>query len=50
MYSTDTGLLGTAQKVLKQVRRVVIGKNNVLTWVYAAILAKGHILMESLPR
>ncbi len=49
MYKSEIDLLGTAQRVLKQVRQVVIGKNNVLTWVYAAILAKGHILMEDIP-
>lgn len=49
MYKTENDLLATAKKVLKQVRQVVIGKNNVLTWVYAAILAKGHILMEDIP-
>ena len=49
MERTQTGLLGISQKVLNQVRQVVIGKNNVLTWVYAAILAKGHILMEDIP-
>ena len=49
MFKTDNDLLATAQRVLKQVRQVVIGKNNILTWVYAAILAKGHILMEDIP-
>ena len=38
-----------AQKVLEQVRRVVVGKDRVLMWVFAAILAKGHILLEDLP-
>ncbi len=36
-------------KVLEQVRRVVVGKDRVLLWVMAAILAKGHILLEDLP-
>ena len=38
-----------AKKVLEQVRRVVVGKDRVLMWVMAAILAKGHILLEDLP-
>ncbi len=38
-----------ATKVLEQVRRVVVGKDRVLLWTMAAILAKGHILLEDLP-
>ena len=38
-----------ATKVLEQVRRVVVGKDRVLLWVMAAMLAKGHILLEDLP-
>ncbi len=49
MQTTDTRFITNAQNVLKQVRRVVVGKNNVLTWVFATILANGHILMEDIP-
>lgn len=38
-----------ATKVLEQVRRVVVGKDRVLLWVMAAMLAKGNILLEDLP-
>ena len=38
-----------AQQIMNQVRRVVVGKDNVLLWVLAAILAKGHILLEDVP-
>ena len=38
-----------ATKVLEQVRCVVVGKDRVLLWVMAAMLAKGHILLEDLP-
>ena len=38
-----------AQKVLHQVRRVVVGKDPVLLWTLAAVLAKGHILLEDVP-
>ena len=38
-----------SQQVLNQVRKVVVGKDNVLLWVVAAILAKGHILLEDIP-
>ncbi len=49
MEERNVDLLTNAQKILMQVRRVVVGKNRVLTWVLAAILAKGHILMEDIP-
>lgn len=39
----------TAQKILAQVNKAVVGKNSVLLWVLAAILAKGHILLEDIP-
>ena len=34
---------------MSQVRKVVVGKDSVLLWVLAAILAKGHILLEDVP-
>ena len=39
----------TAQSILAQVNKAVVGKNSVLLWVLAAILAKGHILLEDIP-
>lgn len=38
-----------AQQILGQVRRVVVGKDTALLWVLAAILARGHILLEDIP-
>ena len=38
-----------AQQVLAQVRKAIVGKDEVLMWVLAAILAGGHILMEDIP-
>lgn len=38
-----------AQQILAQTRKVVVGKDSVLVWVLATILAKGHILMEDIP-
>lgn len=38
-----------AQRVLSQVRQAVVGKDKTLLWVLAAILAKGHILLEDIP-
>lgn len=49
MEDRNDDLLTNAQRILSQVRRVVVGKNRVLTWVLAAILARGHILMEDIP-
>lgn len=39
----------TARQVLEQVRRVVVGKDEVLLWTLSAILARGHILLEDIP-
>ena len=38
-----------AQQILAQLRRVVVGKDQVLIWVLATIFAKGHILLEDIP-
>ena len=38
-----------SRKIISQVRQVVVGKDSVLLWVLAAILAKGHILLEDIP-
>ncbi len=38
-----------AERIISQVRQVLIGKDDVLFWVLAAILAKGHVLMEDIP-
>ena len=44
------GLLAPdAQKVLAQVRKAIVGKDEVLLWAFAAILARGHILLEDIP-
>ncbi len=49
MADYEIDLLSGAQKILQQVRTVVVGKNKTLLWVLATILAKGHILMEDIP-
>ena len=38
-----------AYQVMSQVRKAIVGKDDVLLWALAAILAKGHILMEDIP-
>ena len=49
MPSHDNQVSLSAQHLINQVRRVVVGKDRVLLWVLAAILAKGHILLEDIP-
>ena len=38
-----------AQKILTEVRRAVVGKDQTLLWVLAASVARGHILLEDIP-
>lgn len=49
MPATKPELIHTAQEIMAQLRRAVLGKDDVMMWVLAAILAKGHILMEDIP-
>ena len=49
MEHTQSGLIKTARDILAQVGMVVVGKNDVLLWALAAILAGGHILLEDIP-
>ena len=49
MQTRDSQVLGQAQKIISQIRQVVVGKDKVLLWVLAAIMAKGHILLEDIP-
>jgi len=45
----DNIIMGISQRILTEVRSVVVGKDTTLLWVLAAILAKGHILLEDVP-
>ncbi len=49
MQTKDNVVAGYAQQILSQVRKAVVGKDTVLLWVLAAILARGHILLEDIP-
>ena len=49
MNKTDTAVTAAAQQVLSQIRRVLVGKDGTLLWTLAAILARGHILLEDIP-
>lgn len=41
--------MGTVDQVFKEVKKVIVGKDRVLLWVFTAILARGHILLEDIP-
>ncbi|MBQ3503301.1 MAG: MoxR family ATPase [Oscillospiraceae bacterium] len=49
MQTRENEVTNYAQQILGQVRKVVVGKDPVLLWVLAAILARGHILLEDIP-
>lgn len=49
MEQTQSAVITNTQKILAQVRKAVVGKDEVLLWALAAILAKGHILLEDIP-
>lgn len=49
VQTKDTAVTAAAQQILNQVRKAVVGKDTVLLWVLAAILARGHILLEDVP-
>ena len=49
MQATNNAVNSYAQQIMNQVRKVVVGKDSVLLWVLAAILSKGHILLEDVP-
>ena len=49
MQTGQTMVAVGAQKVLAQVRKVVVGKDQALLWALATILARGHILLEDIP-
>lgn len=49
MNTKTNAVAGCAAQVLGQVRQVVVGKDQVLLRVLAAILAGGHILLEDVP-
>ena len=49
MIASKDDIAQYAQEIIKQVRRVVVGKDETLLWVLATVLAGGHILLEDLP-
>ena len=49
MQTRENEVTIVVQQILDQVRRAVVGKDATLLWVLAAILARGHILLEDIP-
>ena len=49
MQTRESEVVSCVHLVLDQVRQAVEGKDSVLLWVLAAILARGHILLEDVP-
>ena len=49
MQTRENEVTMAVQQILDQVRRAVVGKDATLLWVLAAILARGHILLEDIP-
>ena len=49
MEKQESMIVEKVQKVLSQVRKAVVGKDTVLLWTLAAILADGNILLEDIP-
>ena len=49
MHTNDGNIAAASQKIMAQLRRVVVGKDQTLIWTLAAILARGHILLEDIP-
>lgn len=49
MQTRESEVVASVQQILDQVRQVIVGKDEQLLWVLAALLAKGHILLEDVP-
>ena len=45
----EGNIAAASQKIMAQLRRVVVGKDQALIWTLATILARGHILLEDIP-
>ena len=49
MQTRESEVVSSVHQILDQVRRVIVGKDEALLWALAAILARGHILLEDIP-
>ena len=41
--------MGSINQVFAEVKKTIVGKDRTLLWVFTAILARGHILLEDIP-
>ncbi len=49
MQTKENLITSYANQIMSRMRQVVVGKDQALMWVLAAMLAKGHILLEDIP-
>ena len=49
LQTRENEVVASVHRILDQVRQVVSGKDEALLWVLAALLARGHILLEDVP-
>lgn len=49
MYLDTKSLINFSKEIVNEVKKVIIGKDDVVVKVFLAILAKGHILIEDIP-
>ncbi len=49
MEPKEFAVPNATRQILSQVRRVIVGKDQQLTWMLAAMLSGGHILLEDVP-
>ncbi len=49
MTTNNSNITDCAKQILAQMRRVILGKDHVITWVLTTILSGGHILLEDIP-
>lgn len=49
MQEQEQTVSAYAQQIISHIRQVVVGKDQILLWVLAVILARGHILLEDIP-
>lgn len=49
LQTRENEVVASVHRILDQIRQVVSGKDEALLWVLAALLARGHILLEDVP-
>ena len=49
MHTEEMTVEARCRQIIAKLRQVVVGKDQVLLWVLATILARGHILLEDIP-